>query len=473
MSNVADKISVLIVDDISSTLENLQKLLSFEEDIQVIGTASNGREAVEEARRVSPNIVLMDVNMPEMDGIRATELMASEAPSSPVIIMSVQGERDYLRRAMQAGAREFLIKPFSGDELVASVRRVYQLEQRKESYSRSGSAVAPEAPVEDKPVEVPETPMETPIPEPAEALASPEVETPPKASENGTAAAEVVETTETAPPPPSTALAPREGGAGELIVLYGGKGGVGKSVIATNLACAIAKETGASVGLVDLDLQFGDVGVLLNLPQSQSITDLVENIDSLDADFIADIMAVGPANVRVLTTPPSPELADLVSPEHVTLILDKMRQIFDFVVVDTSSHLGDITLTALDASTQVLLVTALSIPAVKNAKLALRLFETLSIPSDRITIVLNRCEAHTEFNKESIEAHLKFPIAVQIPHDPRTVINSINRGLPFVVSNPEVEASQRIRQLVGMLQPDRAAAGAVDAGRSRRRFGRR
>ena len=94
------------MDDISSTVENLEKLLSFEDDIEVIGSAANGRIAVDEVKRVRPNVVLMDVNMPEMDGIQATELIASEAGSSPVIIMSVQGERDYLRRAMQAGPAE-------------------------------------------------------------------------------------------------------------------------------------------------------------------------------------------------------------------------------------------------------------------------------------------------------------------------------------------------------------------------------
>src|ERR1051325_6888319 len=137
---MAEKISVLIVDDITSTLDNLQKLLSFEEDIEVVATAMNGREAVEEGKRLHPHIVLMDVNMPEMDGIQATEALATEAPNSPVIIMSVQGERDYLRRAMQSGAREFLIKPFSGDELIASIRRVHQLEERKETYTRGDIA---------------------------------------------------------------------------------------------------------------------------------------------------------------------------------------------------------------------------------------------------------------------------------------------------------------------------------------------
>src|SRR3982074_2046386 len=141
---VADTINVLLVDDISSTLDNLRKLLAFEDDIKVVATAANGREAVEQAKSLRPHVVLMDVNMPEMDGIQATEIMASEAPTSPVIIMSVQGERDYLRRAMQSGAREFLIQPLSGDELIASVRRVHQLEQRKETYSR-GIAETPVA----------------------------------------------------------------------------------------------------------------------------------------------------------------------------------------------------------------------------------------------------------------------------------------------------------------------------------------
>lgn len=525
-------INVLIVDDISSTLENLGKLLSFEEDIEVVATATNGREAVEQAKALSPDVVLMDVNMPEMDGIQATEVLASEAPHSPVIIMSVQGERDYLRRAMQSGAREFLIKPFSGDELVASIRRVHQLEQRKEVYVRpavpsgpaaaappggehaaavpaaAAPAAAAPAPI---PAVVPEIPAAAPAPDEAEAsAAAPEFAAEPEATDpvaaETPAADPATATVETEAPPgeeveaaPAEAPADAEAAAevaeeadggdieevpppppvprniyGELFLLYGGKGGVGKSVIATNLACALAKETGARVGLIDLDLQFGDIGVLLNLPQTQSIADLVENIGQVDAEFIYDSMIDGPGGIKVLPTAPSPELADLVTPEHVHHILDEARRAFDFVVVDTSAHMGDITLSALDLASRVLLITALSIPAVKNAKLALRLFETLSIPTDTITLVLNRCEAHTEFNKESIESHLKFPIAVQLPHDPRTVVNSINRGTPFVIASPETEASQRMRQLVALLLPDRVATADPAAPRGRGlRFGRR
>ena len=563
---MANGINVLIVDDISTTLDNLRKLLAFEPDIEVVGTAGTGREAIEQTKQLHPDVVLMDVNMPEMDGIQATEILASEAPDSPVIIMSVQGERDYLRRAMQSGAREFLIKPFSGDELIASVRRVHQLEQRKETYSRAaagppGSATA-QAPAEAPPastVAAPELPAaESPPGEPAAETTSEEIPDVGSADEQPTeeqpteeqpteehpsdespadaepaadarpqpeASAEVEPATtadepamgnaaeispasdgasrivapeapdaqpateiseaeaaagvaqqelggaEPEAPEPSTAAAAQT--YGELVVFYGGKGGVGTSVLAVNLACVLAREAGARVALVDLDLQFGDVGVLLNLPQTQSISDLVAAIDQVDADFVSDVMADGPAGIRVLPAATSPELADLVAPEHVQKVLELLRTMFDFVVVDTSSNLGDVTLTALDMASNVILVTAPSITSVKNAKLALRLLESISIPTGAVTLVLNRCEAHTEFNKDSIESHLKFPITIQVPHDPRTIVNSINRGVPFVINNPEVEASQRVRQLAAHLLPDKIRTAPPPPRNRGMLFGRR
>jgi pilus assembly protein CpaE len=403
-------IRVLIVDDIPSTLDNLQKLLSFEDDIEVCGTAGDGRRALEEARRLNPDIVLMDVNMPQMDGIQATELMAQEAPGSPVIIMSVQGERDYLRRAMQAGAREFLIKPFSGDELIASIRRVDQLEQKKESYL---------------------------------------VKTAPQSGGGG---------------------APRVQ-LGEVFLVFSGKGGIGKSIVASNLAVALAMETGARVALVDLDLQFGDVGVLLNLDHSRSITDLAESGAPPDAEFLHDVLANGPEGIKVLLAPISPELADLVNAEHLRGIMEEMRRNFDFIVVDTASHLAELNLEAIELSSRIIVVTALNIPAIKDTKLTLKVLESLNVDPERILLLLNRSDAHSDFNKEAVEQNLRFSINLQLPHDPRVVSASVNRGAPFVAANPEAEVSRSIRELVSRLvpieQPQVVAAGTVERRRGR------
>lgn len=404
-------IRVLIVDDIPSTLENLQKLLSFEDDIEVCGTATDGRRAIEEARRLRPDVILMDVNMPQMDGIQATEVITQEIPTSPVVIMSVQGERDYLRRAMQAGAREFLIKPFSGDELIASIRRVHALEQKKESFLAQTVSPGPTA---------------------------------------------------------QPSRAPR----GEVFLVFSGKGGVGKSILASNLAVALAMETGARVALVDLDLQFGDVGVLLNLDHSRSITDLVEAGETIDSDFLQDVLASGPEGIKVLLAPISPELADLVTAEHLRAILDELRRHFDFIVVDTASHLAELTLEAIEASNRIIVLTALNIPAIKDTKLTLKVLESLNVDAERILLVLNRSDAHSDFNKEAVEQNLRFAIALQLPHDPRVVSSSVNRGTPFVSANPEAEISRAVRELVSRLVPLERAAQPVAAGGGERRRGR-
>src|SRR5512141_33784 len=143
------KIRVIVVDDITETRENVRKLLFFEDDIEIVGTASNGREGVDMAGKLQPDIVLMDINMPEMDGIAASEQIVAQHPNVQIIMMSVQGEADYLRRSMLAGAREFLTKPFSGEELATSIRRVHQLAANRRV------AVAPATPVVATPVAPP------------------------------------------------------------------------------------------------------------------------------------------------------------------------------------------------------------------------------------------------------------------------------------------------------------------------------
>jgi pilus assembly protein CpaE len=405
-------IRLLIVDDIQSTRDNLRKLLSFEDDIEVVGTAGDGRQGIDEARRLHPDIVLTDVNMPVMDGIQLTEALTQDLPSSPVIIMSVQGERDYLRRAMQAGAREFLIKPFSHDELVAAIRRVYSLEQKKGTFLSRTEA--------------------------------------------------------------QTATTATRTGIGEVFVVFSAKGGVGKSIIASNLAVSLARETNARVVLVDLDLQFGDIGVMLNLDYSRSITDVVDAADRLDADTLEEMLGTGPAGLRVLLAPISPELADLVTAEHVRALFTELRKLYDFIVVDVSSHLGEVSLQVMETASRILVVTALTIPAIKDARLTLKVLESLNVDPERVMLVVNRADGYSDFNKEAIEQNLRVPVAAQIPYDPRAVGEALTRGTLFVETQPEAEISRAVRELVSRLVPqEQPALVGSDKGKRRRGlFGR-
>src|SRR6478752_7880858 len=225
---MADQIRVLIVDDIPETRDHLTKLLGFESDIEVVGSAASGADAIELAGNLNPDVVLMDINMPDMDGIAATERLARTVPAASVVMMSVQGEADYLRRSMLAGAREFLVKPFSSDELTASIRQVYAREQEKQS--RRAAA----------PVMV---------------------------SSNGTG-----------PVAPTGGDGDRDG---QIVAVFSPKGGVGRTTIAVNMAIAASTELGKSVLLMDGSFQFGDVGVLLNLnPKNKSIADLVPELEA-------------------------------------------------------------------------------------------------------------------------------------------------------------------------------------------------
>jgi pilus assembly protein CpaE len=320
-----EKITVLIVDDIPETRENLRKLLFFESDIEVVGAATNGNEGVEMAAELQPDVVLMDINMPGLDGISASEKITRHSPYTQVIIMSVQGEADYLRRSMLAGAREFLIKPFSGNELVTSVRRVYQLAaQQKNRMARAVQSAGP-----------------------------------------------------------MTAAKPETSPSGKIISVFSPKGGVGCSTLVVNLAIAIHKHTSAKVAVVDASLQFGDISVLLNVQPRTTVADIAPHADDLELDLIEKVVVGHSSGIKALLAPPRPEMADLVTSTALVAILEKMRRMFDIVIVDMYSSLQDIVISVLDVSDRIVLVTTPEIPAIKSAKLFFEVTDALEYPRDK------------------------------------------------------------------------------------------
>jgi pilus assembly protein CpaE len=385
------KIRLLLVDDIPETRENLRKLLFFESDIEVIGAATNGEEGVQMAVELQPDIVLMDINMPGVDGITASERISQQAPFTQIIMMSVQGEADYLRRSMLAGAREFLIKPFSGDELVSSIHRVYQL-----GASRRQAMPAPHM-----------------------------------------------------PGAPTSVAEPLQAQEGKIISIFSAKGGVGCSTIAVNLSIAMQQYAARKVVVVDTSLQFGDVGVLLNMYANRNITNLAESADDLDNELVTDVLHSHNSGIKALLAPPRPEEADTVSPTLISDLLMRLKKLFDVVVVDTSSVLDDVVLNVLDLSDKIIVVTTPEIPAIKDAKLFFEITEALEYERDRIIFVLNKTDKRINIRAEDIEAKIKYPIQGQLPLDERSATLAVNQGVPYVLGNKNSPLSQATFKLAG------------------------
>ncbi len=370
-----EKIRVLIVDDLPETRENVRKLLQFESDIEVIAQAGDGEQAVEMAQKHRPDIILMDINMPGLDGIGASQAIVQRVPTAQIIIMSVQSEADYLRRAMLAGARDFLMKPFSGDELVTAIRRVHQMRP---------------------------------------AVTEKVAEARPGRSERS-ARAMPVET------------------EGRIISVYSPKGGSGCTTIAVNLAVALADQ-GYSTLLIDGSLQFGDVAIMLNLKPSTSVLDLMDRIEDLDPDLVSSVVVRHDSGLRVLMAPPRPEMADLVTEEKMKTLLAALRQSFEYIIIDTSTSLDDVALAMLDISDRIFLVTQQSLPTLKNVSRFFDLAETLSYERSQVVLIVNRASESMGISVKDISETLKRPVLTTIPVDDEAVSRAADQGRPLVIS---------------------------------------
>lgn len=377
-ANDGEVITILLVDDIPETRENIKKMLAFEADMKVVGAAGTGREGVALAKELKPNIIIMDINMPDMDGIQATTLITEAVPMTAVIMMSVQNDPDYLRRAMLAGARNFLTKPIGMEELYNTIRTVHARNKRI-------------------------------MPPPGDVIRQPGI--------------------------PSSSM---RGRPGHIIVVYSPQGGVGTTTVATSLASGLMKE-GIKVLLVDADLQFGDVGSILNLQSQSTMVDLVSNVDDLDTELFENIVATHDSGLKVLLSPARPEFAGEVEakPRALAIILEKIADNYDFIVVDTSSHLTDPLADILEMATKIVLVATPTISCIINLRFVLDLFDKLNFPPDKSMIALNRVPEDRQLRKlaiapERIEQHLKRPIVAKIPSNEMLVLRAVQRAVPVV-----------------------------------------
>ncbi|MCC7359355.1 MAG: response regulator [Anaerolineales bacterium] len=409
-NNAAAHIRVLIVDDFAETRENIRKLLQFESDIDVVGMARTGREGIALAKETKPNVVLMDINMPDMDGIQATEIITKEVPIAQIVIVSVQSDTDYLRRAMLAGARDFLSKPPPADEMINTIRRLGEMSRQREALLASQPALS---------------------------------------GPGGGA----------------------RGRGGKVIAVFSPKGGAGCTTLVTNLAMAL-KSGDNKVMVVDANIQFGDVGVFLNLQGKFNLVSLTERADEIDEEWLQSVLTNHTASgVKVLLAPPTPEDAELVGAGQLKKVLESLREYYDYILVDTASVLRDVELTVFDVADRVVLVATPDIPSLANIKKFFDLIEKLEFPPEKMLLILNRVDRRGGITAANVEETLKHTVRGQILLDDKTVLASINSGVPFILSPnarqlaPVPGIFELAQRLKDDFNPKETAPAADDKGR--------
>ena len=474
---------VLIADQIAHIVEHLEKLADFSDMVQVCGIAREPTEVVDEARARQPDVVLIGAGMTGTDTHDLAEQLHEVAPSARIVSMTSNGNGTTPDNGVIMVAQSI-----SAPELVAAIRGVVsapatQHDAADDAAAQSialldataaaalpdtrGAAAPPDA---QDAAALPGAHEAAALPDAQDAAALPDAHAA-VASPDATAAAALQDAPLVAPlappeappaPPPMPVTdpirdvvprRPRTPGQvrGEVFVVHSGKGGVGKSVLASNLAVALAVETNSKVALVDLDLQHGDAGVMLHI---DSHTATIEEFatTTVDQESLHRVMATGPGGVRVLLAPTTPDKAESISRTTVRAILQELRTTYDHIVVDTPAHLDVVVLDTISSADALLLVTTFNVTTVKSARSTLRLLRTLGVDSDRIVLILNQMRPRISVARTEIEEVLRYRMLTQLSYEPH-VDDAVDTGRPLILNHPRAPLSRELTDIVRYLVP--------------------
>jgi pilus assembly protein CpaE len=251
------------------------------------------------------------------------------------------------------------------------------------------------------------------------------------------------------------------GEGGKVITVFSTKGGAGKSVVAANLAVVLARRSTKPVVLVDADLQFGDVAVMLKLAPQHTIVDAVGSAERLDAALLQQfLMRHEPSGLLILPAPLEPSFADQISAGEMVRIVELLRTFCEFVVIDTPAYFNEVVLGLIEESDEVLLIAGMDIPNIKNVKIGLQTLRLLNVPMTKLHLVLNRANSKVKLDVSEVERTLQIKAESLIPSD-ISVPQSVNKGTPVVLDAPKSGVAKSLEQLANMFSTD-------DGGRRRR-----
>lgn len=239
---------------------------------------------------------------------------------------------------------------------------------------------------------------------------------------------------------------------GKIFTVFSTKGGSGKTFVATNLAVALAKEPDKRVVLVDFDLDYGGASLALNLKPTTSIGNAIEDISHLDSDLMESYLISHSSGLKVLPSDGEPRADDFVNAEQIGIILQTLRQTFDYIVIDMPNRFVENLNPAFGLATTVLLVTTPEVLNLKNARSALIVFKELNYPTNKIKVVLNKT-SNGGINRKDVEATLEHDVSIEIPEDVKRVRKSQNEGVPYIMTYPRSPIARSVNLTMNMIVP--------------------
>ena len=373
---------VVAICEAGGTQQQVTSALTAQPEFSLIEVLESTDKLVRQLRAAEPDIVIIDHTLGGDPTLDIIDDLALQFPQTAVVAILPSHDPIMAQRVMLAGARGFVVQPFTQINLLSVLRRMVELENRR-------------APIKSTSV--------FSLPEAIRPLRS--------------------------------------------VAVFSPRGGAGTSTVATNLAVALAEETGSKVLLFEGKLFFGHLEVMLNLRGQNNLSDLVQHATHLDDTLIRDVILTHASGIHVLLAPSNIQIAQGIKADDLYTIFVALSRMYDFIVVDNGSMLSEPSVTMMDAADRIMLVTNPDLAALHDTSRFIQLSRSLGYAPDKMLTVLNRAGVNGGVRQNDIEAVLHYQLYAQIANDPDAALRSLNRGIPMLVRYPRSPASKAIRQL--------------------------
>jgi len=382
----ANKIPVIIIDKETENIDKVSGLLKNVPDVEIIQTSTNLKD-LEIILKDKINSILFLGPIYQLDDVeKLLKSFSAELFSVKIILLVKEISANVLKRAIKLNVHDVLEFPFAYNDIEDSIKRADETFKEIIAEKETGKKPAEE---------------------------------------------------------------PQETGS-RKVMIFSTKGGCGKTFIASNLAVDIFRQNKKGVVLFDLNYQFGDAALMLNLYPKHTANDIISLIDKLDTEMMSSFLTTHSSGVKVLPVPVEPSQGENISTRDTLKIMDILSKISDYIVIDAPSVFSDTVLSLLDKTYCLCMIASMDVPSIKNLKVSLQVLSQLRFPPENIFVVLNRADSKVGISVGEIESTIKRKIDVAIPSD-RIVPMTVNKGVPVIVEAPRSSVSKSIHKLTKLV----------------------